>query len=270
MIYYKTDAEIEKMRESAHLVSKTLGLVGSMLKPGITGKEVDLAAEEFIRDHKAIPGFKGYGKFPATLCVSPNEQVVHGIPSEEPFKEGDIVSVDCGVILNNFYGDCAFTFVIGEISEEVMQLLKVTHESLYMCIEVAQVGKRIGDIGHAVQSHADKYKYGVVRELVGHGIGKNLHEDPQVPNYGRRGRGTQLKDGLVIAVEPMINMGTRKIKHHEDGWTVTTADKKPSAHYEHTIAVRKSGTEILTTHDYVVESIKANPNLKNLDFTIKK
>ncbi len=270
MIYYKTDEEIEKMRKSAQLVSKTLGLVGTLLTPGVTGKEIDRAAEEFILDNNAVPGFKGYGGFPSTLCISPNEQIVHGIPKDKPFKDGDIVSIDCGVILDEYYGDCAFTFAIGEIEEDVLTLLRVTHECLYNCIKKAKVGGRLGDICYAVQSHAEKeYKYGVVRELVGHGIGKALHESPEVPNYGRRGNGIKLKDGLVIAVEPMINMGTRKTKHHKDGWTVTTADNKPSAHYEHTIAIRKSGTEILTTHDYVVEAIKNNSNLHNLDFTIK-
>ncbi len=269
-IYYKTDEEIELMRLSADLVSRTHGVVASMIRAGETGENIDKAAEEFIRDHNAIPGFKGYGDFPATLCVSINEQVVHGIPSNKPFEEGDIVSVDCGVILNEYYGDCAFTYPIGEVSEEVMKLMEVTNECLYRAIDVAVVGKRIGDIGFAVQNYAEREcRYGVVRELVGHGLGKSLHEDPQVPNYGRRGKGNKLQDGLVIAVEPMINMGTRRVKTLRDGWTVVSADRKPSAHYEHTIVVRKSGTEILTTHDYAYEGMESNPNVINLEFQVK-
>jgi len=270
LIYYKTDEEIEQMRASADLVSKAHGLVAQMIKAGTTGKIIDKAVEEFICDHDAIPGFKGYGGFPATLCISVNEGVVHGIPDDEPFKEGDIVSVDCGVILNDFYGDCAFTYPIGEVKEDVHQLMKVTNECLYRAIDAAKVGARIGDIGYAVQSYAEKeYKYGIVRELVGHGVGKELHEDPQVPNYGRRGKGTQLKDGLVIAIEPMVNLGTRRVKTLKDGWTVISADKKPSAHYEHTVVVRKSGTEILTTHKYIFEAFENNEEVIDLDFPRK-
>lgn len=258
------------MRLSADLVSRTHGVVASMIRAGETGENIDKAAEEFIRDHNAIPGFKGYGDFPATLCVSINEQVVHGIPSDKPFEEGDIVSVDCGVILNEYYGDCAFTYPIGEVKPEVMRLMEVTNECLYRAIDVAVIGKRIGDIGFAVQNYAEgECKYGVVRELVGHGLGKSLHEDPQVPNYGRRGKGNKLQDGLVIAIEPMINMGTRRVKTLRDGWTVVSTDRKPSAHYEHTIVVRKSGTEILTTHDYAYEAIENNPNVINLEFQVK-
>lgn len=269
-IYYKTDEEIELMRLSADLVSRTHGLVASMICAGETGESIDKAAEEFILDHKAVPGFKGYGGFPATLCVSINEQVVHGIPTDKPFEEGDVVSVDCGVILNDYYGDCAFTYPIGEIKPEVMKLLEVTNECLYRAIDVSQVGKRIGDIGYAVQNYAEREcKYGVVRELVGHGLGRELHEDPQVANYGRRGQGNKILDGLVIAIEPMINLGTRRVKTLRDGWTVISADKKPSAHYEHTIAVRKTGTEILTTHKHAYEAIEKNPNAINLDFPRK-
>lgn len=270
IIYYKTDEDIEKMRISADLVSRTHGVIASMIRPGITGKEIDRAAEEFICDHNAKPGFKGYGGFPATLCISVNEQVVHGIPTDKPFEEGDIVSIDCGVYLNEFFGDCAFTFPIGEISPESLKLLHVTNESLYRAIDVATVGKRIGDIGYAVQNYAEKeHKYGVVRELVGHGVGKDLHEDPQVPNYGRRGKGVQIKDGLVIAIEPMINMGTRRVKTLKDGWTVVSTDKKPSAHYEHTIVARKSGTEILTTHEHIYKALKNNDEVIDLDFPRK-
>lgn len=258
------------MRLSADLVSRTHGLVASMVRAGETGKNIDKAAEEFILDHKAVPGFKGYGGFPATLCVSINEQVVHGIPTDKPFEEGDVVSVDCGVILGGYYGDCAFTYPIGEIKPEVMKLLEVTNECLYRAIDVARIGRRIGDIGYAVQNYAEQErKYGVVRELVGHGLGRELHEDPQVANYGRRGQGNKILDGLVIAIEPMINLGTRRVKTLKDGWTVVSTDKKPSAHYEHTIAVRKTRTEILTTHNYAYEELEKNPNAINLEFQRK-
>ncbi len=266
MIYYKTAEEIELIRASSQLVGKTLGLVASMLKPGITGLEIDKAAEAFIRSHKgAIPGFKGYGDFPATLCVSLNACVVHGIPNKKEFVDGDVVSVDCGVLMNGYYGDCAYTFPVGDVPEKVMKLLRVTNESLYRGIDNAIVGKRLGDISYAIQDYAEKkHKYGIVRKLVGHGIGKNLHEEPEVPNYGKRGRGIKLKEGLVIAIEPMVNMGTKDVEQSKDGWTILTKDRKPSAHYEHTITVKKGKADILSTHKYVEEAIKNNINIKEV------
>jgi methionyl aminopeptidase len=265
MIYYKTKDEVELIRESCLLVSKTLAHVASILKPGITGNSIDKAAEEFIRDHNAEPGFKGYRGFPATLCVSLNDGVVHGIPSENEFKDGDIVSIDCGSFLNEYYGDSAFTFAIGDVEDETMELLHVTNTSLYKGIEAAKKGNRVGDIGNAVQHYAEKdHGYGVVRELVGHGIGRNLHEKPDVPNYGKRGRGPVLKEGLVIAIEPMVNLGTKEIMQSSDGWTIVSKDGKPSAHYEHTIAITKNGADILSNHIIVAEAVKNNPNIKDI------
>jgi len=253
------------IRASNLMVSKTLSLVGELLKPGISGKKIDAKAEEFIRDNGGVPSFKGYGGFPATLCVSKNESVVHGIPNKEEFKDGDIVSVDCGVYMNGFHGDSAFTFAIGEVNEETMQLLRVTRESLYLGIEQAIAGNRIGDISFAIQNHTEKkYGYGVVRELVGHGVGRDLHEKPEVPNYGKRGRGTLLKDGLVIAIEPMINLGGKRISQLDDGWTILTSDRKPSAHYEHSIVVRKNKADILSNHSFVENSVKNNPDLREI------
>jgi methionyl aminopeptidase len=253
MIKYKTAEEIELMRKAALVVSKTLGEIAKVIKPGVTGLELDKIAEECIRDHGAIPAFLGQYDFPNTLCISPNEQVVHGIPSEVPFEEGDIVSVDCGAILEGYFGDHAYTFPIGEVKPEVLQLLRVTKESLYKGIEATNTSNRISDIGFTIQQHAESHGYGVVRELVGHGLGTSLHEDPQVPNYGKRGRGKRIKDGLTIAIEPMINMGTEKIKQHSDGWTITTGDGLPSAHFEHDVAVVNGKPEILSTFDYIEE-----------------
>jgi len=247
MINYKTEEEIDLVRESSLLVAKTHAEIASFLKPGITSLELDKIAEEFIRDNGGIPAFKGYNGFPCTLCMSPNEQVVHGIPNKKALIENSILSVDCGVLMNNYYGDSAYTYEVGEVDLEVKNLLKITKESLYKGIDMAVVGNRIGDIGFAIQNHAELNGYGVVRELVGHGLGKSLHESPEVPNYGRRGSGQKLKKGLVIAIEPMINMGTRKILQHNDGWTITTLDKKPSAHFEHTIVVREGKAEILSS-----------------------
>jgi len=264
-IFFKTDEEIEIIRENCLLVSKTLALVAEKLKPGITGLEIDKLAEDFIRSHNAVPGFKDYNGFPSTLCVSINDAVVHGIPSEYKFKEDDIVSVDCGVLANGYYGDAAYTFAFNNVKQETIDLMNVTKESLHLGIESAIVGNRIGDIGFAIQKLAEKeHSYGVVRELVGHGIGQNLHEEPQVPNFGRRGSGVLLKDGLVIAIEPMINLGTKKVKISKDGWTIVTADNLPSAHFEHTIAIRKSGPEILSNHEIVEFSIKKNEFLKDI------
>jgi methionyl aminopeptidase len=266
MIYYKTNEEIELMRMSNQMVGRTLGLVGEMLKPGVTGESIDKAAEEFIRDNKGIPGFKGLYGFPSTLCVSLNDCVVHGIPTKKQvFKDGDIVSVDCGVILNEFYGDCAYTFAVGDVDEAIMKLLRITNESLYKGIEQAIVGKRLGDISYAIQSYAEKkHGYGIVKKLVGHGVGKELHEDPEVPNFGKRGRGIKLKEGLVIAIEPMVNMGTRDVEQMKDGWTILTKDRKPSAHFEHSVAIRKGKADILSTHEYVEAAIKNNQNLKEI------
>jgi methionyl aminopeptidase len=254
MIYYKTAEEIELLRESNLLVSKTLAEVARLVRPGVTTATLDEIAETFIRDHQAIPGFKGYQGFPATLCTSVNEQVVHGIPSKKVvLKEGDVVSVDCGVVKDGFYGDTAYTFEVGEVSPEVKNLLKVTRECLHLGIEKAVEGLRVGDIGYAVQKHAESNGFSVVRELVGHGLGKQMHEQPEVPNYGRRGSGVKLKRGMVICIEPMINMGRRQVNQGADGWTISTADKMPSAHYELAIAVEKGKADILSTYAYINE-----------------
>ena len=246
MIYLKTDEEIELMRESNLLVGMTLGEMAKWIAPGITTLKLDKLAEEFIRDHGAQPGFLGYGGFPNTLCISVNEVIVHGIPNSYALREGDIVSIDCGAVKNGFNGDSAYTFCVGEVAPEIKQLLKTTKESLYLGIEHAVEGKRIGDIGHAVQTYCEARGYSVVRELCGHGIGKKLHEEPNVPNYGRPGTGPLLKNGMCIAIEPMINEGTAAIKQMPDGWTVKTKDGKLSAHFEHTVAITANGPLILT------------------------
>ncbi len=255
MIHIKTREDIELMRESALLVSKTLGLMAELLEPGVTTLELDQKAEEYIRDNGGVPGFLGLYDFPNTLCMSPNEQVVHGYPSKTPLKDGDIISIDCGVKMNGFYGDHAYTFAVGEVTEEVKKLLKVTKESLYLGIEQCKAGNRIGDIGFAIQDHAEKNGYGVVRELVGHGLGKEMHESPEVPNFGRRGRGAKLKEGMVLAIEPMINMGTRAIRQLADGWSIVTSDGKYSAHFEHDVAIVDGEPDILSTFDYVEEAL---------------
>jgi methionyl aminopeptidase len=255
-IFYKTEEEIELIKESSLLVGKTLAEVAKLIKPGVTTLELDKVAEEFIRDNNAIPGFKDYNGFPNTLCTSANASVVHGIPNNKPLLNGDIISVDCGAILNGFYGDVAYTFEVGEVKPEIKKLLQVTKECLAKAIEVAVVGNRIGDIGFAVQEHAEKNGYGVVRELVGHGLGRNLHEAPEVPNYGKRGSGMQLKEGLVIAIEPMINLGKRNVKQHDDGWTIVTTDGLPSAHFEHDVAIRKGKAQVLSTHEFVEEVLR--------------
>ena len=246
MIYLKTDEEIELMRESNLLVGMTLGEMAKWIAPGITTLKLDKIAEEFIRDHGAQPGFLGYGGFPNTLCISVNEVIVHGIPNSYALREGDIVSIDCGAVKNGFNGDSAYTFCVGEVAPEIKQLLKTTKESLYLGIEHAVEGKRIGDIGHAVQTYCEARGYSVVRELCGHGVGKKLHEEPNVPNYGRPGTGPLLKNGMCIAIEPMINEGTAAIKQMPDGWTVKTKDGKLSAHFEHTVAITANGPLILT------------------------
>jgi methionyl aminopeptidase len=262
MIYLKTEEEIELIRQSAIIICRTLEMVAGMLRPGINGLVLDKYAEDFIRDHGGIPAFKGFNGFPASLCISKNEEVVHGIPNEQEFKDGDILSIDCGVLKNGFYGDSAYTFAIGSVHEEIIQLLRITKESLALAVKEARVGNRIGDISHAVQEHTEgRHNYGVVRELVGHGIGKQLHEPPEIPNYGKRGRGLVLKEGLVIAIEPMINLGTRKVKQLKDGWTVVTQDKKPSAHFEHTVVVRQDSGELLSDHNIIEKSVKNNIEL---------
>ncbi|HQU58476.1 MAG: type I methionyl aminopeptidase [Phaeodactylibacter sp.] len=266
MIIYKTDEEIEFIRQSCLLVCKTLAEVGSIIRPGMTGLQIDKAAETLIRDHGAVPSFKGYRGFPATLCVSVNENVVHGIPSQsQVFQDGDIVSVDCGVFYNGFHGDSAYTFPLGDVEESVMELCRVTNTSLYRAIEVAILGNRLGDIGFAVQNYVEReHPYGVVRELVGHGIGRELHEAPEVPNYGKRGRGVMLKDGLVIAIEPMVNQGRKEVRTASDGWTVFAKDRKPSAHYEHTIAIRKDGPDVLSNHSLIEAAVRSNVNVKEV------
>lgn len=255
MIIPKTTEEIELMRESALIVSKTLGILANEVKPGVTTLKLDKIAEEFIRDHNAIPGFLGLYDFPNTLCVSPNAQVVHGIPNKTPLKEGDIISIDCGALKNNFYGDHAYTFEVGEVSKETKKLLKVTKESLYLGIREFKKNNRVGDVGYAIQNYCESNGYGVVRELVGHGLGRKMHEDPEMPNYGRRGRGKKFVEGMVVAIEPMINLGTHRIKQHQDGWTITTLDNKPSAHFEHNVALVNGKPELLSTFAYIYKAL---------------
>ncbi|WP_321438854.1 type I methionyl aminopeptidase [uncultured Bacteroides sp.] len=256
MIFLKTEEEIELLRASNLLVGKTLAEVAKLIKPGVTTRELDKVAEEFIRDNGAIPTFKGFPNqfgdpFPSSLCTSVNEQVVHGIPDDRPLNDGDIVSIDCGTFMNGFCGDSAYTFCVGDVDHEVRRLLKVTKDSLYIGIQNAVVGKRLGDIGYAIQQHCESNSFGVVREFVGHGIGKDMHEDPQVPNYGKRGYGTLLKKGLCIAIEPMITLGSREIVMERDGWTVRTKDMKAAAHFEHTIAIGPNGADILSSFDFI-------------------
>ena len=259
----KSAEEIELMRESALIVSKTLGMLASEIKPGVTTLKLDKLAESFIRDHGAIPGFLGLYDFPNTLCVSPNSQVVHGIPNNIPLKEGDIISVDCGALKNNFYGDHAYTFSVGKINKETQKLLDVTKASLYEGIKAFKKNNRVGDVGYAIQNYCESFGYGVVRELVGHGIGKIMHEEPEMPNFGKRGRGKKFIDGMVVAIEPMINMGTHKVKHHSDGWTITTKDNLPSAHFEHNIALIDGKPNLLSTFDYIYESLGIINNEEN-------
>jgi methionyl aminopeptidase len=246
-----SDEEVGAVRESSLLVGRTLAEVARHIGPGITTRELDRIAEQFIRDHGGTPAFKGYNGFPFSLCTSVNDEVVHGFPDDEPLREGWTVSVDCGVKKNGFIGDSAFTFAIGEVPPEVLRLLRVTRECLDLGIAQAVAGNRIGDIGHAIQQHAESHGYGVVRELTGHGVGRELHMAPEVPNYGRRGHGAKLAAGTVIAIEPMINMGTKEVEQHDDGWTIATRDGKPSAHYEHTVVVRPGKAEVLTTFSYI-------------------
>ncbi len=258
MIHYKTIEEIELIRESSLLVAKTHAELAKHIRPGLDTLYLDRLAETFIRDHGASPAFKGYQGFPYSLCISPNEVVVHGFPSADPLKEGDILSIDCGVLLNGYYGDSAYTFAVGEISEAKKRLLQITHQCLMKGIDQLLAGNRLGDVSWAIQQHAEQAGYTVVRELVGHGVGRMLHEPPELPNYGKPGRGTPVQDGLVVAIEPMINMGRRFVVQGRDGWTIKTADRKPSAQYEHTVAVMDGKGEALSTFAYIEEALRNN------------
>ncbi len=255
MIIQKTKEEIELMRESALVVSRTLGMLAGEVKPGVTTLYLDKLAEDYIRSQGAIPGFLGLYDFPNTLCMSPNDQVVHGIPNDKPLIEGDIISIDCGAIKNDFYGDHAYTFEVGEVVPEVKKLLDVTKQSLYEGIKQLKIGNRVGDVGYAIQKYTEDHGYGVVRELVGHGLGKVMHEAPEMPNYGKRGRGKKFIEGMVVAIEPMINLGTKSIKQHSDGWTITTRDNKASAHFEHDVAIVDGKPELLSTFAYIYQAL---------------
>ena len=255
MIVVKTREEIELMRESALVVSRTLGVLAKEVKPGVTTLYLDKLAEDYIRSQGAIPGFLGLYDFPNTLCMSPNAQVVHGIPNDTPLENGDIISIDCGAFKNGFYGDHAYTFEVGEVNSDTQKLLKITKESLYLGIREFKIGNRVGDVGYAIQNHCEKHGYGVVRELVGHGLGRKMHEAPEMPNYGRRGRGKKLIEGMVDAIEPMINMGTHRTNHLSDGWTILTKDGKPSAHFEHDVAIVDGKPELLSTFKYIDEAL---------------
>ena len=264
MIHYKTEADLAFMKESATLVSKTLAMIAAELKPGITTLQIDKLAAGFIKDHQAVPSFLNFRGYPFSTCTSVNDVVVHGFPGNNVLRDGDIVSVDIGVYKNGFHGDHAYTFMIGEVKEEIIQLVKITKESLYKGIEKAVVGNRIGDISAAIQEYTEKkHGYGVVRELVGHGLGKQMHEDPQVPNYGKRGSGQKLKENLVLAIEPMINLGVKEVYTEEDGWTVRTKDGKPSVHFEHDVCVKKHKAIILSDYSIIEAAEKANANLNS-------
>jgi methionyl aminopeptidase len=254
MVHYKTEEDIQVIKESARVLGLVHGEVAKRIRPGVKTKDLDKVAEEFIQDHGGSPSFKNYHGFPAALCISVNETVVHGFPGGYELKDGDIISIDCGVLYKGFHSDSAYTYPLPEASAEVLNLLDRTYESLYAGIEQAKAGNRIGDIGFAIQTYVEKFGYGVVRELVGHGVGKDLHEDPEVPNYGKRGKGVKIVPGMVFAIEPMINMGTKSVVQEADGWTIRTQDKKPSAHFEHMVAIYKDRTEILTTHEYIEQN----------------
>lgn len=256
MIFLKSDEEISLIKESAEVLGKAHAEVAKWIKPGVTTKQLDKVADDYIRDNHGSPSFKGYNGFPAALCISINETVVHGFPSQYQLREGDVISIDCGVKLKGFHSDSAYTYPIGNVSQEIENLLKRTKQSLYLGIEQATEGKRIGDIGYAIQTYVERFGYGVVRELVGHGVGRNLHESPEVPNYGKRGQGPKLREGMVIAIEPMITLGKRSVVQEKDGWTIRTADRKPAAHFEHTVVVQKGKAEILTTFKYIEEVTK--------------
>ena len=269
MIIIKTPEEIELMRESALVVSRTLGMLASEIKPGVNALYLDKLAEDFIREQGAEPGFLGMYDFPNTLNMSPNAQVVHGIPTSEPLKDGDIISVDCGALKNGYYGDHAYTFEVGEVASETKKLLKVTKESLYLGIREFKSGNRVGDVAYAIQHYCESNGYGVVRELVGHGLGTKLHEGPEMPNYGKRGRGKKFVEGLVVAIEPMINMGTKRIKQLKDGWTILTADGQPSAHFEHNVAIVNGKPELLSTFQYIYDALGIKNNEED-EFRQKK
>lgn len=254
MVHLKTEDEIQLIRESAQILGKAHGEVAKLVKPGVKTIELDKVAEEFIRDHEGVPSFKNYGGFPGTLCISVNDVVVHGFPGKYELKETDIISVDCGVYFKGYHSDSAYTYPLEGVNQETLLLLERTYESLFKGIEQAKAGNRIGDVGHAIQSYVESFGYGVVRELVGHGVGKNLHEDPEVPNYGKKGKGPKMISGMVFAIEPMINMGTRNVVQERDGWTIRTADRKPSAHFEHMVGIFETGTEVLTTHEYIEQN----------------
>jgi len=256
----KSIEEIRKIRESALVVSKTLGMLANEIRPGITSLYLDNLAETFILDNLCKPGFKGYNGFPNTLCISINEQVVHGIPNDIPLKDGDIVSIDCGVIKDGFYGDHAYTFKVGNVEKDLENLLEITKKSLYVGIESLIVGNKVGDIGNSIQNFISKHGYGIVKELVGHGLGKNLHEDPEIPNYGKKDSGLFLKEGMVVAIEPMINLGTEKVNQLDDGWTIVTLDGKPSAHFEHNIAIIDGKPEVLSTFNYIYDALGIESN----------
>jgi len=252
MIFLKSDEEIELLRISNQIVAKTLAELAKLIEPGISTEKLDKVADEFIRDNGGVPGFLGYSGYPKSICTSVNEQVVHGIPSEKVIlQDGDIISVDCGVYINGFHGDSAYTFCVGNVKPEIVDLLRTTKESLYKGIEMAQDGKRLGDVGNAIQAHCEGRGYSVVREMIGHGVGRNLHEAPEVPNYGRKGNGIMLKSGMTIAIEPMINLGSRNLVFERDGWTTRTIDRKPSAHFEHSIAIRRGKADILSSFEYI-------------------
>jgi methionyl aminopeptidase len=254
MVNLKTEEELVIIRESAQILGKAHGEIAKSIKPGVRTLTLDKLAEEFIRDHGGIPSFKNYRGFPASLCISANEVVVHGFPGSYEIKEGDIISIDCGVQYKGYHSDSAYTYPLEGVKKETLLLLERTYDSLYLGIAQAKAGNRIGDVAFAIQSYVESFGYGVVRELVGHGVGKKLHEDPEVPNYGKRGKGVKLVPGMVFAIEPMINQGTKSVVQERDGWTIRTADKKPSAHFEHMVAVHKDRTEILTTHEYIEEN----------------
>jgi len=258
MIFLKSDEEIELLRISNQIVAKTLAEMAKIIAPGVSTNQLNKVADEYIRDNGGVPGFLGYGGFPKSICASVNEQVVHGIPSDNVIlQDGDIISVDCGVYINGFHGDSAYTFCVGDVKPEIIDLLRATKESLYKGIEQAQEGRRLGDIGYAIQSYCEERGYSVVREMIGHGVGRKLHESPEVPNYGRKGNGVMLKSGMTIAIEPMINMGSRNLVFEKDGWTTRTVDRKPSAHFEHSIAIRRGKADILSSFEYI-EQILGN------------
>ncbi len=254
MVHYKTANDVQLIKESAQILGKAHGEVARHIKPGMKTKELNRIAEEFIRDHGGSPSFKNYHGFPGALCISVNETVVHGFPGEYELKETDVISIDCGVLFKGFHSDSAYTYPLEKVSQQVLDLLNRTYDSLFLGIAQARVGNRIGDIGFAIQSFVETFGYGVVRELVGHGVGKSLHEDPEVPNYGKRGKGVKILPGMVFAIEPMINMGTKNVVQEKDGWTIRTSDRKPSAHFEHMVAVYEDRTDVLTTHEYIEEN----------------